>query len=499
MATVDTSIYSGNPLRSVQDYQALNDQNQIRKQTIQQNALVFQDRQRGLDESTALRNALASGVDPRTPEGRAQLIQVAPNAAGPVMKALGDAEHVAAQTGHENAAAGGLNFDLRVKKADQAIKDISNLQSPDEAAASIFAHHKAGDIDDTKAAALIRGLPQDASQFGQWKNQMLMGIMSAKEKLTMTQPDYKFENTGGAMTPVQTNSYAGPVGTTQAMPAIPITESANNVANNLRVAKEGAANRANQVQIEREKGATSLKVAGVGEDGSTNMLSPEAKAAAAARYRVDGTLPANLGRGVQGVRQTADILNEAARQSAEAGDTPESQRIAQLANKSNAIALNKLQSQQTMVGAFEKNFQKNADMVEGLMAKVDNTGTPLINKWINAGKRSVAGDPNISALDANIKATVNEYAKIVGGGTGSGATAQKEITKIEGLLNAAQAPEQIKAVMDVMRQETANRMSAFEDEKSQLKQIMLPSSKPKTEPSKPASQTDRPPLSSFVK
>jgi hypothetical protein len=93
-------------------------------------------------------------------------------------------------------------------------------------------------------------------------------------------------------------------------------------------------------------------------------------------------------------------------------------------------------SNQRWSGAFEKNFNKNADIALELSQKVDRTGVPILNKWINAGRRSVTGDADLAAFDANIKATVNEYAKIVGGGTGSGATAQGEIAKIEGLLSS---------------------------------------------------------------
>jgi len=121
-----------------------------------------------------------------------------------------------------------------------------------------------------------------------------------------------------------------------------------------------------------------------------------------------------------------------------------------------------------MVGAFEKNFTKNADIALELSAKNDRTGVPIVNKWINAGKRTVTGDPDLAAFDASVKATVNEYAKIVSGGSGSAATAQGEITKIEGLLNAAHTKEQVASILGLMKRETANRMQAFEDQKTEL-------------------------------
>jgi hypothetical protein len=195
------------------------------------------------------------------------------------------------------------------------------------------------------------------------------------------------------------------------------------------------------------------------------LLSQESVINAATRYNMDGTLPPNLGRGTQGPRQTAQILNEAARQAAARGDSPEAQRIAQLANKASSQALGTIEKQSTMVGAFEKNFTKNADIALELSQKVDRTGVPILNKWINAGRRSVTGDADLAAFDANIKATVNEYAKIVGGGTGSGATAQGEIAKIEGLLSAAQTPQQVASVISLMKRETANRLQAFEEQR----------------------------------
>jgi hypothetical protein len=124
--------------------------------------------------------------------------------------------------------------------------------------------------------------------------------------------------------------------------------------------------------------AKDYAIAGLDAKGNpvngTGLLDEPTIANAAARYNTDGTLPPNLGRGQQGPREIASILKEAAAQAAARGDTPGAQRVAQLSNKANAAALNKLQTQQTMVGAFEKNFTKNADMAEQLSGAVDRTG-----------------------------------------------------------------------------------------------------------------------------
>ncbi len=205
--------------------------------------------------------------------------------------------------------------------------------------------------------------------------------------------------------------------------------------------------------------------------GQDTGFSPEAIANAAARYNIDGTLPP-MGMGKTGSSGRAAILNEAARQANISGVSSDDQRIAQIGNKANSAALAKIQQQQTMVSAFEKNFVRNADIALEYSGKVDRTGVPLANKWINAGKRSIAGDPELAAFDASVKAVSNEYAKIVSGSMGNTATAEGEIKKIEGLLNAAQTPAQVKAVIELMKRETANRMKGFDEEKEALRSTM---------------------------
>lgn len=199
-------------------------------------------------------------------------------------------------------------------------------------------------------------------------------------------------------------------------------------------------------------------------------LSGDALDSAAGRYKLDGTLPPNLGRGIQGQANTVKILNRAAEMARDAGDTPEAGRIGQLAAKANAGALNELSKRESQVSAFERTFVKNTQLVESLSDKVDRTGVPILNKWINSGKRAVLGDPDLSSFDAAIKGAVNEYTKIVSGSMGNVAMAEGEIKKIEDLLSAAQTPEQVKAVLKTMRTETQNRMSGFAEQKAELMQ-----------------------------
>lgn len=200
--------------------------------------------------------------------------------------------------------------------------------------------------------------------------------------------------------------------------------------------------------------------------GGDQPMSEAAIKNAAARYNIDGTLPP-MGMGkVAGTYRSA-ILNEAANQAA--GIDPTTQRVNQIGAKADTASLSKVTQQATMVSAFEKNFQKNADLVLEYSAKVDRTGVPIANKWINAGKRAVSGDPQLSAYDAAVKSVSNEYAKIISGSMGNTAMAEGEIKKVESLLNAAQTPAQVVEVVNFMRRETNNRMEGFKEEQAAIR------------------------------
>jgi hypothetical protein len=189
------------------------------------------------------------------------------------------------------------------------------------------------------------------------------------------------------------------------------------------------------------------------------------------RYLQDGTLPPNMGRGIQGTAQATKIRNIAAQLAQQQGINPEDVRTGQYAFKGSGSALGNIQKREAMIGTNEKNFNYNADQVLQLSKKVDRTGTPIINSWINAGRRSVQGNPELSAFDTAVKTTVNEFAQIVSGTT-SGASTEGEKAKAEALLNAQQTPEQILAVINQMRTETQNRMKSFRDQKTELRQGM---------------------------
>jgi hypothetical protein len=212
-------------------------------------------------------------------------------------------------------------------------------------------------------------------------------------------------------------------------------------------------------------------------------LSKDALDLAADQFLVTGTIPP-VNRG-----DRSAIVNRAAAMAKEKGMDPNV--VDRMVNKSNQAALTQLTKQETMVGAFEKNFVKNVGIVERISQKKDSTGVPVLQKWINVGKKAVSGDPELASLAVAIKAVQNEYGKIVSGSMGNTAVAVSEIKRMEDLLNAAQTPQDVMAVLNTMREETHNRMAGFKEQKAELTGAIRGATKPPANAAAPFTDAEK--------
>lgn len=190
-------------------------------------------------------------------------------------------------------------------------------------------------------------------------------------------------------------------------------------------------------------------------------INPDAIKYAASIYRQTGVMPA-LGQGSSGIRTA--ILTEAALQNKAEGKTTVEGATDLVSNKASATAIAQLQKQKTMVGAFEKNATKNADIALKLSEQTDRTGVPVFNSWIQAGQKGITGNPTVSAFNAANETFVNEYAKIMSGSMGNTPVSDAARAHAHDMLSTAQTKDQYKAVINVLRQEMGNRMAGFDEE-----------------------------------
>jgi hypothetical protein len=198
-------------------------------------------------------------------------------------------------------------------------------------------------------------------------------------------------------------------------------------------------------------------------------LSPAALTALAGRFDVSGEIP-GLGLGKKATEARAKILNTWADDLSNKGESAQDQITRQASYRAAKQELSALQSQRGKVMAFATTAEKNLNLAVSLSEKVDRTGSPVVNRWLLAGKRSLAGDPDVAAFDAALRTGINEYAKVTSSATGGGVTSDQARKEVESMLNAAQTPAQIKSVFNnVLIKDLANRREGYDRQIDEIK------------------------------
>jgi hypothetical protein len=109
---------------------------------------------------------------------------------------------------------------------------------------------------------------------------------------------------------------------------------------------------------------------------------------------------------------------------------------------------------------FVTNFQAQADLVEKYLQPGSGGTTPVFNRWIQSGRKAVAGDEEVSMLDTAIRGLAREHQRIVTGVTSNAQLHASAAETADKLLNIDQSDAQIKGTIKVMREEATNANKA---------------------------------------
>lgn len=174
------------------DYAAEYDKQDANKLALAAQRMSMQQQQQQLADAQDTRNALQRAYSTAGGDQNALIkaLQSDPRTAQQGMalqKSSTDIAESQAKTGNYASETAKRDYEVRRQKADQALKDIAALQSPEEAAASLERHAAAGDIDANTAARVRASIPSDPAQFGAWQLSTLKNILSAKDRLEMDQ------------------------------------------------------------------------------------------------------------------------------------------------------------------------------------------------------------------------------------------------------------------------------------------------------------------------
>ena len=200
---IDAGIY-GNLLRSPKTVQEYDAEAQQAKASQLQNALgqiQYSNALRQQQDDQAYREA-AKGFGSDTNANASALFSKGLVKEGlAYQKSALDALKTTTDINKDQATADKTSYELRIQKANEAVKDISSLMSPQQARDSISRHMKAGDITFEQASQMLATVPDDMGDFGRWRNQTVMRILDAKTRLemSMAKPE-KFDNGGQIIT-----------------------------------------------------------------------------------------------------------------------------------------------------------------------------------------------------------------------------------------------------------------------------------------------------------
>jgi hypothetical protein len=157
----------------------------------------------------------------------------------------------------------------------------------------------------------------------------------------------------------------------------------------------------------------------------------------------------------------AAITNAIQRVMQERGLTPKDVLAGKAALHADTGSLATLEKQATIVRAAEGAAQRNADLALSLASKVGNGNITIFNGWKNHWN-TMNGDPSIAKFAASLDTFVNEYAKVMGGGTPTDSLREHA----REVLNTAQSPQQIAGVVATLKTDMENRRKAFESERA---------------------------------
>lgn len=204
-------------------------------------------------------------------------------------------------------------------------------------------------------------------------------------------------------------------------------------------------------------------------EGAFNAASDPAAIDFAATMLIErGTMP-QLGAGMAQAR--VGILKRAAEMMTERGMTPQDAIARQQLNRAVQGALTANMRQTAQLGNFIKTAEKIKEQGLAWSEKVDRTGMPIFNRWLQAGQRAVAGDPDISGFDLANASLAAEFARVMNSATGGGVSTVDARRHALELLNTAMTKEQYRAAVGQIHAELMARVQSLREESQELQNL----------------------------
>ncbi len=183
----------------------------------------------------------------------------------------------------------------------------------------------------------------------------------------------------------------------------------------------------------------------------------------AKRVRAGEPMP-SLGIGKDAAISRRLIAQKAAHDAYDEGDSAAADIVKRATLTAEKGSLTKLVAQQNAIHQFEQTAIANGRVALDLIDKVDSTGIPVIERWIRAGRKNVAGDPDVTAFNTQLGVFIPEVAKILSNPNMTGVLSDNARAEAENLVPGNITAEQLKRVIPLLEGDFGRRDQALKDE-----------------------------------
>ncbi len=208
----------------------------------------------------------------------------------------------------------------------------------------------------------------------------------------------------------------------------------------------------------------------VNKPESTTGLTPNGLYQAVKEYLATGRFPpTGIGNQPRPAAIRAAITNKAGAIAAEAGmDVPTLQAL----YKANAGSLGQQQKFSDAAQAFLETADKNSALLEQTLAKIPDTGSPLLNKPIRSISQQALGSVPLAEFKTYLQSVQNEYAKILTQPNLAGQLTDSARKEAEQLISGDATVAQILGSLKALRTEGGNRLTSIGDQIGRIQQRM---------------------------
>jgi hypothetical protein len=192
-----------------------------------------------------------------------------------------------------------------------------------------------------------------------------------------------------------------------------------------------------------------------------SILSPQAVDSAAQWYRATGEIQAGFG----GQADRDAIQDRAAAMDQQAGISPDQRAKLRLTNKADLNSLRVRTTQRDAIAGYENGAQREFALAQSLIPSTpEPLNSQLLTQWARTGSRQFGDVPNAQFYVA-LTSALDEYAKVISGGTGSSA-ASSDSARLQALSLIPQGATtaQIKGVIGTINQGMEYKRAGYDDE-----------------------------------